>query len=506
MRRLLFIAACYSAMSGPAQVFVDNGAAITVQAGAQVTVKGDMLNTPGSTISNNGTIDLSGDFTNNSGNELFGSSQGTVLLNGGAQTIGGGSVTLFNNLALLGGAVTLTQDISTGGVPVQNGVLALGTAQLHLNTQKLLVLNPDPGALTRTSGYLVSETEPLAGYGEVQWLIGASAPGTYVFPFGNDVTNDYLPLIVTTTAPGAGGSGSITCSTYPTDPFAAPNNRPLPAGLPSLTDLVGLENAPNVVDRFWPMRADNFSTTPTATITFTYRDSEWSSGTNAIAEGLLQAQRFNGAVWSQPPMGAVNTAANTVTTALTNNFDIVWALVQSSAPLPVELLAFEARPVDDEVACSWTTATELNNDFFTVERSADGTVFIDIGEVEGSGTTLVMHDYAFTDEQPLSGLSYYRLRQTNLDGTDTWSEVVAVWRDAPSTDLVVYPNPASGAFNITGAGPDFVSIRLVDAAGRSVKHWRAAGLLGLADVPAGSYTVIVERSDGQRDMERLVVR
>ena len=77
---------------------------------------------------------------------------------------------------------------------------------------------------------------------------------------------------------------------------------------------------------------------------------------------------------------------------------------------------------------------------------------------------------------------------------------------ATQSNIQVYPNPASGAFNITGAGPDFVSIRLVDAAGRSVKHWRAAGLLGLADVPAGSYTVIVERSDGQRDMERLVVR
>ncbi|MBK7556277.1 MAG: hypothetical protein IPI55_17275 [Flavobacteriales bacterium] len=103
-----------------------------------------------------------------------------------------------------------------------------------------------------------------------------------MIPFGNDVTNDYLPLIFGITAPGSGGSGSITCSTYPTDPFVAPNNRPLPTGLTSLTDLSGTENAPNVVDRFWPMRTDDYSIPPTATITFTYRDGEWNTGTNTI--------------------------------------------------------------------------------------------------------------------------------------------------------------------------------------------------------------------------------
>lgn len=497
---MLFIAASCAAGTGPAQVLVDNGAAIAVQSGAQITVKGDMLNAPGSTIANNGTIDLSGDFTNNSGNDLFGSSQGTILLNGGAQAVGGSSITLFNNLSLLGGAVTLTQDINTGGYPVQNGVLDLGSAQLLLNTQKIAVLNPAPGAIARTTGYLVSETDPLAGYGEIQWFIGASAPGTYVFPFGNDVTNDYLPLIVTTTAPGAGGSGSITGSTYPTDPFAAPNNRPLPIGLPSLTDLAGGENAPNVVDRFWPMRADDYSTPPTATITFTYRDSEWNTGTNSIMEGLLQAQRFNGAAWSQPPMGAVSVTANTVTTSLTNNYDMVWALVQSSAPLPVELLAFNAAPDGDEVRCTWTTATELSNDFFTVERSADGTVFTDIGEVEGSGTSQAKHDYAFVDKEPLSGLSYYRLRQTDFDGTESWSEVVAVWRDEASEELAVYPNPCAHELFVVGGRLAGERVFILDAAGRMVMDFAnlRRSSIDVTALPSGSYLVQMTGASGRR--------
>ncbi|MBK8499027.1 MAG: T9SS type A sorting domain-containing protein [Flavobacteriales bacterium] len=498
MKHVVLIGSFAFVVGAQAQLLTNNGAAITVLSGAQVTVKGDVLNAAGATIANNGTIDLSGDFTNNSGNDLFGSSQGTVLLNGGSQSIGGSSVTLFNNVSLLGGPVTLMQDISTGGYPVQNGVLALGSVQLFLNTQKLSVLNPAPIAITRTAGYIISETDPVAGYGEVQWFIGASAPGNYVFPFGNDITGHYLPVTLNTVVPGSGGSGSITCATYPTDPFASPNNRPLPTGLPTLTDMGGMENAPNVVDRFWPMQADDYATPPTAILTFTYRDSEWNSGTNTIGEGLLQAQRFNGSVWSQPPNGTVNTLTNTVTTSLTNNYVIVWALVQSSTPLPVELLWFDAQPMDEEVLCSWSTATELNNDYFTVERSADGLSFIDIGEVGGAGASQMTHDYAFADKQPLGGLSYYRLRQTDLDGAESWSDVVAVWRDAPSAELAVYPNPCTDRLFIGGSVPAGEHVLILDATGRVVidAASSAGTSIDVSALPAGSYVVRTSNTSG----------
>ncbi len=494
MRSAAIIASFGYVIVANAQLLTAQGVGVTVNNGAQLTVKGDLLATSGATIANNGTVDLAGDFTNNSGNDLFGSSQGTVIANGATQTIGGSSITLFNNLSLLGGPVTLAQDISTGGYLVQNGVLALGSAQVFLNTQKLAVLNPAPSAITRTTGFLISETDPLAGYGEVQWFIAASAPGSYVFPFGNAVTNDYLPLIVNVTAPGSGGSGSITCSTYPTDPFAIPNNRPLPTGLPSLTDFAGGENAPNVVDRFWPMRADDFSTPPMATITFTYRESEWNTGTNTITEALLQAQRFNGAVWSQPPMGAVSVTTNTVTTSLTNNYDIVWALVQSSTPLPVELLAFDATPDGDDVLCTWSTATELNNDFFTVERSADGAAFTDIGEMDGAGNSQTTLHYAFDDDAPLSGLSYYRLRQTDFNGAQTWSDVVAVLRSMATYNgtLVLWPNPATSELNIVGTSPE-ERLLVLDGTGRLVldagQASEALTRINLSTLPGGSYVV-----------------
>jgi len=507
MRSAAIFAAFIFALSAQAQLLTAQGVGITVNNSAQLTVQGDVLATSGATIANNGTVDLTGDFTNNSGNDLFGSSQGTVLLNGGSQSVGGSSVTLFNNLSLLGGPITLTQDINTGGYPGMTGVLSLASSQLFLNTKKLYVLNPAPGAITRTTGYLVSETDPLAGYGEVQWFIGASAPGSYVIPFGNDVTNDYLPLIFSITAPGSGGSGSITCSTYPTDPFAAPNNRPLPMGLTALTDMGGTENAQNVVDRFWPMRTDDYSIPPTATITFTYRDGEWNTGTNTIIESTLQAQRWDG-IWSNPPMGGVNTVANTVATPPVNLFAQVWALTQGFTPLPVELLAFTGeRMTERDVLLTWSTASEHNNEGFEVWRMIEGQdAFVPVGWVDGAGESQSTLVYTLVDINPTDRISYYRLKQVDHDGVFTWSDVVAVKGTEARQAVVLFPNPATGSFTIEGVGSEVVGVDLLDAAGRSVKHWRTAGVCGIADVPPGAYAVSIEQADGDRIVERLIVR
>ena len=146
------------------------------------------------------------------------------------------------------------------------------------------------------------------------------------------------------------------------------------------------------------------------------------------------------------------------------------ALVQSSTPLPVELLYFDALPDGREVRCSWATATEQDNDFFTVERSADGTLFEDIGEVEGAGSSHATLHYAFMDPSPLPGLSYYRLQQTDFDGSAVLSNIVPVWMQAGAVDvpLVLWPNPAHEVLNIVGT-----------AAGERLSVWDGSGRLTL---------------------------
>jgi len=85
-------------------------------------------------------------------------------------------------------------------------------------------------------------------------------------------------------------------------------------------------------------------------------------------------------------------------------------------PLPIELISFSAKSFNNAVQLTWATAAEINNDFFTIERSSDGLNWEIISYVSGAGNSNYVVDYEFTDEMPLEGIAYYRLKQTDFDG------------------------------------------------------------------------------------------
>ncbi len=95
-------------------------------------------------------------------------------------------------------------------------------------------------------------------------------------------------------------------------------------------------------------------------------------------------------------------------------------------PLPIELSDFEVQAVADEIQISWTTASEENNDYFTLERSTDGLDFEEIYYEAGAGNSDVSLSYSYTDEPTASGIYYYRLKQTDYDGAYTYSETESV--------------------------------------------------------------------------------
>ena len=108
------------------------------------------------------------------------------------------------------------------------------------------------------------------------------------------------------------------------------------------------------------------------------------------------------------------------------------------APLPVELIDFSARAMEKDVKLAWTTASEENNDYFTVERSTDGRTFEVVAMVEGRGTTTDISKYTFMDESPENGLNYYRLKQTDFDGQFAYSDIKTVELKIDQT-IKVYP-------------------------------------------------------------------
>lgn len=106
--------------------------------------------------------------------------------------------------------------------------------------------------------------------------------------------------------------------------------------------------------------------------------------------------------------------------------------------LPVVLTNFSALLKDNKTQLNWTTSSEINNAYFSIERSVDGFLFEGIGRVDGNGTTQMIHNYNAVDENPLPGISYYRLKQVDFNGSFAYSRIVAINNTtaAPGFELV----------------------------------------------------------------------
>ena len=179
----------------------------------------------------------------------------------------------------------------------------------------------------------------------------------------------------------------------------------------------------------------------------------------------------------------------------------------TATPLPVELVRFVAESTaPGTVELQWTTASERDNDHFTVQRSTNTTDWTDIARVQAVGNSTTPHAYLEVDAAAPMGWCYYRLVQTDTDGSTSYSQPVAVNVDATPANLLVFPNPSTGPISVRsgdgGTGP--WSVSLFDATGRQVLDRRTVersnGLMTLdaSGTPPGRYMVCVEGEEGTR--------
>ena len=168
--------------------------------------------------------------------------------------------------------------------------------------------------------------------------------------------------------------------------------------------------------------------------------------------------------------------------------DLFTGFQDVTAALPISLTTFTATPETNRVALSWETALERNNDYFTIERSADGKVFTAIAMIEGAGTTERARQYTAYDEAPLAGTNYYRLRQTDYDGSTAVFEVVSVELRGDDQPINAFPNPVRHELTVTLSQRE--QLQLFDVNGQRVLLRNAeAGTqsLDLSALPAGLY-------------------
>lgn len=210
--------------------------------------------------------------------------------------------------------------------------------------------------------------------------------------------------------------------------------------------------------------------------------------TNASVNGTPQGLTFSYA------SGVVTVTGISTALVPTNGTRYVTiASTSSTTPLPIELLYFRAQPTDpDAVELTWSTASERDNAYFEVQRSREGDNFEVMAQVAGQGNTNSTTSYMWVDAAPHPGQNYYRLKQVDLDGVYTYTEVRSV-NLGDGRSLHVHPNPANDLIRIAGLQPGSGKpVEVFNTAGERVPYAPDAlrdGVLDVSTMPRGMYLV-----------------
>jgi len=160
-----------------------------------------------------------------------------------------------------------------------------------------------------------------------------------------------------------------------------------------------------------------------------------------------------------------------------NDPDLSGPFTLGTSTLPIELIGFDAKIDNTAVMLTWSTAVEINNDYFNIERSTNGLSFETIGTISGNGNSNIIQDYSYLDETPIKGTSYYRLKQTDYDGKFEYFKLITVnysEEEDGTCVLNVYPNPCTGNCTINLAdcplAENEVDVQLYDAVGNQITN------------------------------------
>lgn len=187
----------------------------------------------------------------------------------------------------------------------------------------------------------------------------------------------------------------------------------------------------------------------------------------------------------------------------------------AAATLPVSLTGFTAAAQKNETVLTWTTVTEYNNAGFYVERSNDGAHFSSIGWVEGRNTGSVVSNYSFSDKEPVSGNSYYRLKQVDIDGKAAYSPIVTI-SNVTTASVKAYPVPVKDHLVIEykGTTGENISIALYNATGQVVYNNKVTIQGGqqsmminrTANMTSGIYFLKIQSSSNKEYTQQIVLQ
>jgi hypothetical protein len=343
----------------------------------------------------------------------FRQQNGTVLFNGTTtQTIHSTSTggETFNNLVITktSGKITLNDSVQI------NALLTLNQGIINSSTTALLTFNDGANSNGGDPDSFVDG--PVKKIGD----------DPFTFPIGNGST---------------WARATISAPTLVTDGFTA---QYVASGFGDASVTGALNNVSTF--EYWTV---NRAVTTTSNVSVKlYFQNITTSSINALTSDLVVA-RYNGTDWESEGQSAI-TATNSgdLTSNMITSFSpfTFGSLSSTSNPLPVGLINFEAIKKDNKIVLHWNTKSEINNDFFTIEKSVDGKIFNPINKIKGAGNSEKKIRYSSSDDFPFLGTSYYRLKQTDFNGETELLKYVTVTFE--KSTLESYPNPIKNNFTI----------------------------------------------------------
>jgi hypothetical protein len=464
---------------------INNGAIIKVENGANLRVdNGGILNQSSGTIDNQGNIYLDETYNQITSATYSGGLNSWLWFEGTANQNMTGDALL--NIARLrvdnGNLLILGNDVQSRDVDLMtNSNIQLGTSDLVVVSGGSIV-NYDAAnyIITNSTGYLQQEVAGTA----------------VVFPIGNSIYNP-----------------ATLSNTGTTDNFQARVEDQVLDEYP-----LGTVEIDGVVAKAWFIDEQTIGGSD-VTMTLQWDTGDELPNFNRAASGI---SRWSGTNWDRSPTWTAATSVGgtswTQTRAGITAFS-PFAIEDLEMDLPVELMAFNAnRTSNDQVLLDWQTASELNNQGFYIERMLENeTEFVAIGWIDGFGTTSEITHYEYNDDNAYTGVSYYRLRQVDFDGTESLSEVRAVNGSDLNvfSDVSIYPVPVRDELTISfGKLPKGVNsgqVRIVDMQGRVIYEASVAlashQTLLIEEVQAwasGMYLLQIQLDNGSSMLEKFV--
>lgn len=177
--------------------------------------------------------------------------------------------------------------------------------------------------------------------------------------------------------------------------------------------------------------------------------------------------------------------------------------------LPVELLSYDAQVIKDQVKLTWITASESNNNYFTIDRSPDAKSWETVGQVPGVVFSSTNRSYELTDEHPLTGISYYRLQQTDLNGQSVVCGVKSIRFDGSET-IRVYPNPAKDKLFIESGINGSLHYYLYNGLGSKIAApviiVNGKASLNLTGMDPGVYMLVIAADEKIMYKEKIIIQ